>query len=185
MYKLHKAFSFCYSHTVYTQNVVEKYAGNSECPCQRLHGHQGTVEVHMSAESLDSRGFVIDFKELAFMKNLLDGHVDHRHILSVNDPNFEIITGGWELDTLPLQKIELLDGVMMGYRIDIDSMDIPKGMRRHLSSFVIVEFNPTSEELARWIYEGVEKVIEKSPFECSVDKVTWSETPKTQATYSK
>jgi len=180
MFNLSKDFNFCYSHRVYSQNVNEKYAESAECPCHRLHGHQGSVSIHMQTEELDHRGFVLDFKELGFVGKFLDARIDHRFVLSTMDPNFELITGK-SLDELTLVDITVLDGVVAGKMINLDGLSAQDQM--HLQSFFIVDFNPTSEELSKWIFNLVQDVIDKSPFECNVQKVVWSETPKTQATY--
>lgn len=186
MYEISKRFEFCYGHRVYSQNVVEKYALDSECPCQRIHGHQGAVTVGISAAKLDERGFVIDFKELSFVKQFIDNNIDHRFILSASDPNFGIITGGFDLSDLDLSPVYLLDNVLMGHRVNLERMGfINENIQKHLSSFFIVDFNPTSEELSRWIYEGVGAVLLHSPFiQATMKEVVWSETPKTRAVYS-
>jgi len=182
-HKLSKSFDYAYGHRVFSQDVVQKYSLSPECPCHRIHGHQGTATIHMKTAELDPRGFVIDFKELSFMKQFLDGNIDHRFIVSKQDPEFERLVG------IPVDEIDqhtypvylLGDEVEMGSRI---KMDTTKPLDTHLDSFLVVDFNPTSEELARWLYKGVSKLIEDSPFECKVDKVVWSETPKTMAEYS-
>jgi len=172
MYKISKAFDFCYGHTVFSQDVVEKYSMSSECPCKRLHGHQGKVEIHIETESLDSRGFVMDFKELSFIKQLIDDNLDHRFIISKLDPNFERLVGTPYKDC-KLNDVNIL-GVKFGERITNEQWT---------DSFFVVDFNPTSEELAKWIYDGISQVIEESPFDANVQQVVWSETPKTQAVY--
>lgn len=177
MNHISKSFDFCYGHRVYSQNCNIKYSIEDDNPCRRIHGHQGKVTINMSSESLDNRGFVIDFKELTFIKKFINDNLDHRFILSYSDPRFEQLTAGVSTEqvTFKSKPIILLDDVIMGWRCELIEND----------SFVFVNFNPTSENLAKWIYEGVDKVLEKSPFKCDIDSVIWSETPKTQAIYSK
>jgi len=176
MFKISKSFDFCYGHRVYSQNVNTKYAIEDDNPCRRIHGHQGNVTIEMETNQLDGRGFVIDFKELTFVKKFINDNLDHRFILSYDDPNFAHLAVGHSPSDIAeiAYPIELLDDVVMGYR----ATDIEQ------DSFVFVDFNPTSENLAKWIYDGVKSVIGKSPFWCSVKSVTWSETPKTQAVYT-
>jgi len=173
MFTISKSFEFCYGHRVYSQDVVEKYAGSKECPCRRIHGHQGKCTITVETETLDDRGFVIDFKELSFIKSFFDDNIDHRFILSYDDPGIMNITNGGFVDGKDW-KVELLDGVFMCNR-NANVVD---------DSFVFVSFNPTSENLAKWIYEGVRDVLKQSPFDCKVTKVEWSETPKTSAIYT-
>ena len=183
MYKISKTFDYCYGHRVFSQNVVRKYSLSPECPCQRIHGHQGNVTINMSTERLDARGFVIDFKELSFMKQFLNENIDHRFIVSKQDPEFERLVGISvnEIDqhTYPVYLLDQEEA--MGLRI---KMDTTKPLDTHLDSFFIVDFNPTSEELAEWIYHGVRQLIKDSPFQCEVESVEWSETPKTSAVFS-
>jgi len=175
MYAISKKFDFCYGHRVYTQDCNVKYALEDSNPCKRIHGHQGTVSAIIESDQLDYRGFVIDFKELSFIKKFINDNLDHRFILSFEDPGFENLT------QLPVNVIkseaypvELLDNIIMGWRHTEVEQD----------SFVFVDFNPTSENLARWIFKGIEDVIAKSPFKCNVKEVCWSETPKTHAIYT-
>jgi len=113
------------------------------------------------------------------MKTFIDDNIDHRFIISSQDPGFERLVGltvdDFEKISTP---IKILDEVEMGRRT-FDCSDI------HLDSFVMVDFNPTSENLAKWIYEGVEQVIYNSPFDCKMNYVDWSETPKTHARFSR
>jgi len=183
MFKLSKSFDFCYGHRVFSQDVNGDYAENDECPCHRQHGHAGNVTVHMETEVLDHRGFVIDFKELGFVKMFFNNYIDHRFILSTQDPNFRIILGlGPDDDIPPMTKDVLMLDEVAGHMFDLTGYT--EDYQTHLSSFIVVDFNPTSEELAKWIYKLVSNVISRSPFECKVEKVVWSETPKTQAVYS-
>jgi len=183
MYQINKSFEFSYGHRVYSQNVNEEFAGSSECPCRRIHGHNGVVTVRMEAKHLDTRDFVIDFKELSFVKQFLDSCIDHRFIISGLDPGFGRLVG-CDIATaiiksspryiFPSQKRSL-----MGRMFDRSPQD------DHLNSFFLVDFNPTSENLSKWIYNGLWNLIEASNFECNVESVTWSETRKTGATYRK
>lgn len=51
--------------------------------CSRLHGHNYTVEVSVSADDLVAPGFVADFAELKPFKAYLDAAFDHRHLNDV------------------------------------------------------------------------------------------------------
>jgi len=180
MFEISKNFQICYAHRVFSQNVNEKYSGSSDCPCQKIHGHGGVITVSLSAPSLDTRGFVIDYKELSFVRDFLDNNIDHRFIISDLDPGFLRLVGYTPAQFKAMSsKISLLDEVGMGYRT-FDDSDV------HLDSFVMIEnINPTSENLSKWVYEGIEKVINLSEFDCTVNYVDWSETAKTHARYSK
>lgn len=87
MYYISKEFSFDYAHRVYTQDVNPDLAGgDAENTCQNIHGHTGRIKVVLKASDLDSRGFVMDFKELGFVKTLVKDLLDHKMILGDEDP---------------------------------------------------------------------------------------------------
>lgn len=51
--------------------------------CGQLHGHTYTVELELSSEDLDDHGFVVDFSDLAPVKQLIDTVYDHRFLNEV------------------------------------------------------------------------------------------------------
>jgi len=176
MYYITKDFEFAYGHRVFTQKPSPHLAFSSECPCKRIHGHQGKITVEIEARKLDGRGFVIDFKELAFIKKFVDEHLDHRFILSVDDPRFEYFTG-FPVEELDRHTYEVsmheFSEKRAGWRIDTND--------EILDSFFIVDFNPTSEELSKWMFELIEDVLIGYEHDADVSQVIWSETPKTKA----
>lgn len=117
MYEITKDFHFSYSHQL--NGLPDNH------PCSRLHGHNGIVRLHLTANTLDAVGFVVDYRSLENFKTWLNDTFDHHHI---NDR---------------------------------------------------VPFNPTSEHLAQYIYETA-----RDSFHLPVRAVSWSETPKTWATYT-
>lgn len=76
-YHVIKAIEFCYGHRLL------EYPGN----CKHLHGHNGLLEVTVSATQLDKLGMVIDFAVMRdVVKKWVDTHLDHRMILCKKDP---------------------------------------------------------------------------------------------------
>ena len=76
MYSVTKTISFCYGHRLL----------NYEGKCRHLHGHNGRVEIRLSAKKLDRRGIVVDFGDVkAIVKNFVDQKLDHRMILCEKD----------------------------------------------------------------------------------------------------
>ncbi len=60
---------------------------NHKGKCARLHGHNGRAVIEIAAEKLDSLGMVIDFYEIQkSIGEWIDQTLDHRMILSENDP---------------------------------------------------------------------------------------------------
>ena len=77
VHKVTKAIEFCYGHRLLD------YDGK----CRHLHGHNGLLEVDVEAEVLDRRGMLIDFTELRDkVKGWVDAHLDHKMLLSRQDP---------------------------------------------------------------------------------------------------
>lgn len=191
MFTISKSFDFCYGHRVYTQSPTLELALSTACPCKRLHGHQGKVTVYLSHERLDSRGFVIDFKELEFVKKFIDTYIDHHFIISTEDPFFEKMTGHDPHDFNSETVMALsedsapLVGPVVGQRFSCRLID----ENPLLDSFFVVHFNPTSENLSRWIHGMIQEVMTEAyvkgmvETKVQVQKVIWSETPKTQAIY--
>ncbi|HMU96319.1 MAG TPA: 6-carboxytetrahydropterin synthase, partial [Elusimicrobiota bacterium] len=54
MFKVVREIHFCYGHR------LMNYAGK----CRHPHGHNGRVEVEVSARKLDPRGMVVDFGDI-------------------------------------------------------------------------------------------------------------------------
>lgn len=58
------------------------YAGR----CSRVHGHNARIEVCVSADALDSQGFVVDFYEARAALTRVTSSFDHSLIVSDADP---------------------------------------------------------------------------------------------------
>lgn len=76
--KISKDFDFSASHVLSGLPPMHK--------CTRLHGHSYRVRVTLSGRA-DEMGFVLDFCELAWVRELIDGELDHRHLNDVLDFN--------------------------------------------------------------------------------------------------
>lgn len=53
--------------------------------CNHLHGHSFVVRIEVAANTLDERGFVMDFSELKPLKTWIDSELDHATLVSEND----------------------------------------------------------------------------------------------------
>jgi 6-pyruvoyltetrahydropterin/6-carboxytetrahydropterin synthase len=77
MFQVTKEIHFCYGHRLLN------YAGK----CRYFHGHNGKIEVQLSAEKLDDKGMVRDFTEIKqVLQTWVDEALDHRMILNAKDP---------------------------------------------------------------------------------------------------
>ncbi len=60
---------------------------NYDGKCRNLHGHNGRVEIELSAEKLDSLGMVRDFTEIKnTVATWVDQELDHKMLLRKDDP---------------------------------------------------------------------------------------------------
>ena len=76
-HKVTKTVDFCYGHR------LMEYDGK----CRHLHGHNGLLEVDLEADSLDSRGMVMDFTRVSdIVKGWVDENLDHKMLLRRDDP---------------------------------------------------------------------------------------------------
>ncbi len=77
MFKVSKTVTFAYGHRLLD------YQGK----CENLHGHNGRVELTLSARTLGSGKMVADFTTVgAALKGWLDANFDHKVILCSRDP---------------------------------------------------------------------------------------------------
>ena len=71
-----KRFDFAAAH-----RLAGGYAG----PCQNIHGHNYTVEVTVTADTLDKHDMLIDFKVLKDVVTPVLKQFDHKFIISYED----------------------------------------------------------------------------------------------------
>jgi len=77
VYTVTRRIEFCYGHRLL------HYEGK----CRHLHGHNGVAIVELAAEALNGKGMVLDFGEIRDrIKGWIDSELDHRMILSKDDP---------------------------------------------------------------------------------------------------
>jgi len=73
MYELRVQSHFSAAH------ALRQYAGD----CERLHGHNWTVEVRLAAGELDRRGLAMDFREVKALLGEVLETLDHRFLNEV------------------------------------------------------------------------------------------------------
>lgn len=201
-----KEFEFDYGHRVHNQTLDTDYSIDGACVCRHLHGHRGKVRVYLSSDQL-TRGVVTDYKHLNWLKNFLDQQIDHKFIIDINDPWFVNITNvspvwdpanneeperallGWipktqlntgDRPTLDVEYVYFPDTeIFAGWKIKVDTLKGPE--REFFEGFFITQFLPTSENLSRWIGQGVSWKMRELGVRCT--RVDWIETPKSRATY--
>jgi 6-pyruvoyltetrahydropterin/6-carboxytetrahydropterin synthase len=85
VFEISKEFLFSAAHQ------IREHGGK----CERLHGHNYRVRVHVRASELNAIGMVIDFADLQRMVSELGTRFDHRNINEV--PPFDVVNTTAEL----------------------------------------------------------------------------------------
>lgn len=198
MWQIDKEFGFDYGHRVWSQKLNKEFATEEQKPvCRHLHGHRGTVHVFLQSDGLKS-GMVTDFHHLNWLKKFLDDYVDHKFILDTNDPWFNNIING-QINKENRFLVRTPEPYTPGPRfLNITSIYVPETNhivgrmldtqhmsdgpeKEFLEGFLLVDFLPTSENLAHWLFECVQIKMDK--IGVKVAKIEWFETPKSRSTY--
>ncbi len=72
MYTIRKKFHFSAAHRL--EKLPEGH------PCSTIHGHNYTVIVELSSVKLNDVGFVVDYRELDYVKKYIETYLDHRFL---------------------------------------------------------------------------------------------------------
>ena len=136
-----KEFGFEMGHRVWAQKLTRPDLSiETECACKHLHGHSYTIKVFLGADELDQSQMVTDFKNLNFMKQFVDDVLDHKFMIDINDPNFELITGS----NVPKTHWNFMN-LNEAYEVADTNLSL------HRNSFVLVDFVPTSENICKYL----------------------------------
>jgi len=173
MHRITKKFECDYGHRVHNQTLNKDYSIDDACVCRHLHGHRMTVAISLEAEKLTD-GMVTDFKHLNWFGKFIDDVIDHKFIIDKNDPLFETITG---CSVSQVKKATHSDTVYGRFDYS-ENTDLEN---EFYESFVVVDFVPTSENLSLWFFRIAQAKMNKLGI--TVKRVTFNETPKSEAVY--
>lgn len=149
-----KEFHFEMGHRVWAQKLDRPDLSiSTDCACKHLHGHSYAIKVFLGADELDQSQMVTDFKNLNFMKEFVDNVLDHKFMLDVNDPNFELITG------IPSNVAKSYTGATNFFNLGevwpagsvTPQLGDDEAVQLHRNSFVLVNFVPTSENICKYL----------------------------------
>lgn len=142
VYLIRKSVDVDFSHH------VRGHAG----ACINLHGHTWKLEVDIEASELDATGFVIDFGKLK-SRVLKPSHALLDHALAVGQATYDDIAG----------ELAVIGERLLGSRTPEVQASIPAPTPLSLAGaenrypgglkVAVFPFAPTSERLARWLYE--------------------------------
>lgn len=173
-WQITKQFDFCYGHRVWSQELNQEFSLDACLVCRHLHGHQGTILIHLESENLKN-GMVTDFKHLNWFKLFLDEALDHKFIIDINDPLFETLLPHFK------DKKHFIEH-KQGYKTVDFSFLQNESLHIHemYQGYVIVDFVPTSENISAWLLGIVAKKM--SPLGVEVSHIEFYETPKSKST---
>ena len=174
-----KTFEFCYGHRVWTQKLNGEYADDLKCACRHLHGHEGKMQVFLTASELDQTGMVTDFRHLEWLKKWINKYIDHQFVIDRNDPLYNRLVG----NATPLVPVYVPDtDYIAGYQIDPQFYETLEGHEFEMfEGFMVVDFVPTSENLSKWMADLVE--VKMCKLNVTVHHIDWWETPKSRSVY--
>ena len=141
--------------------------------------------------------FIIDRNDPLF-DNIVNGHIklgtktvekgksdecpvaerDEKHQFHIKDVEVLNISNSRSLELIPVYMPNTKH--LTGYNLDVSGLEGTE--REYYESFFIVNFVPTSENLARWVFEWAQAML--SQINVKVSKISWSETPKSIAVYT-
>jgi 6-pyruvoyltetrahydropterin/6-carboxytetrahydropterin synthase len=185
MWKISKKFEMAYGHRVHTQNLNNEFSCGAAPKCRMLHGHNAIIELSLRGQTLDNRGFVVDFVELNWFKKFIDDTLDHKFIIDKADPMFRNIiphyVNGENIPAeLPWKRkpegYSIIDPNFFKTLYDKSLVEIYEG-------FVVVEFVPSSENLSKWLYDIAYNKMQTIGVE--VESILFYETPKSSSMYER
>ncbi len=188
-----KSFSFCYGHRVHNQRLDTNFteSGDTCLACRHLHGHEGLIKVFLeeitTGVNVSTSGMVTDFKHLGWCKNFIDDILDHKMILDLQDPILpaelpEIHSKDGVIQTQFLIKddrgftIINLDNLHKAEGWNLDN-PLSKAIYEKYEGIVLVDFVPTSENLAGWLLNVASEKMKGIP-NIRVSAIEYWETPK-------
>jgi len=172
-------------------------SGDACLACRHLHGHEGLVKVFLEeidiGKNVGATGMVTDFKHLGWFKNFIDDTLDHKLILDIKDPLLEEelpylldddgkinleeycykIPEGFWIPNLGALKATL-DEYILKYKFDESKA---AAIYEKYEGLVLVDFVPTSENLAAWLLKIASEKMKGIP-NVRVAAVEYWETPK-------
>lgn len=144
-WEIDRSFHFEAGHRVWTQNLNNpELSLSTDCKCKNMHGHSYTVKLFVGSNNLDDSQMVTDFKNLGFFKQFIDTYLDHKFIIDINDPNFQIITS-FSPNRLLLENFVNFTPLSQASVYPLEHYE-PQ-FSEHMASFTLVDFVPTSENL--------------------------------------
>jgi 6-pyruvoyl-tetrahydropterin synthase len=129
-------------------------------PCVSIHGHTWKFDVSLEASELDAQGFVIDFDHL-HERVLLPCHLLLDHALALGDKSYsenrDLLAqlGSSLVET----RRETLGHLGTLQTVLTEPLGGARNERPGGIKLAVFPFSPTSERLARWLYDVAESTV--------------------------
>lgn len=175
-WEISKQFDFCYGHRVHNQKLDPELSLDSCLACRHIHGHQGTILIHLTSGQLKS-GMVTDFKHLNWFSKWLDETLDHKFIMDKADP---VLSTMFPLATEEVLKRNLRDHFWTPDLTHPVFNDLAPCVKEIYEGLILVNFVPTSECICMWLSNIVRDRM--SNLSVRVSKIEFKETPRSNST---
>lgn len=103
-------------------HILTKHPG----ACRFPHGHSRTIEVVLTADKLDARDMVCDFKAIKHLLAAIISRYDHSLSLNTSDPNYPALQAAYGDHVIPFNNTDPTTEVL--------ARTIFKNLRTHLAA---------------------------------------------------
>lgn len=185
MYTIQKEFTADLAHRVHTQKLDCRFTENNSkrLKCRGLHGHTVSILIKLQSEQLVNN-MVLDYNEIGWFKKLIDDILDHKTLLCSDDPIYKKVFLPLARETYVLPEYSI--GKFTVSKFDLDGVEDPDILEL-VNSITILNFPSTSENLAHWLHDVVQKNIDifnsRNHTDVKCISVAYKETPKSEAVY--
>lgn len=188
MYTIEKTFEFDLAHRIHNQNLDDKFTENKNpiLKCRRFHGHTAQLKIKLGADEL-ADDMVLDYNEIGFIKKMIDDVLDHKTLISTYDPLYEKVVKRIYMDYSESGTLCITPTWWRCSYLTIDDYITDPDIREFISSFTLVQFTTSSENIANWIAGVVNEHIDlynsRNHTDVKLISVSYKETPKSEAVY--
>ena len=85
--------------------------------CRFTHGYALQIKLTFATETLDERGWVVDFGSLKSFKGWLEDLLDHKTLVAEDDPHLEFYKTGHELGVMDIRVVPATGCEALAYYI--------------------------------------------------------------------
>lgn len=149
LYEVYKEIEWDMGHRVYTQKLNQELALTTYCKCRQLHGHRYKARIYIASQRLRDDGMVMDFNHYNYLKKLIDDFLDHKFMLSIEDPLFDMFLQDIS-NSIDIANIDNLTLAIISPDID---------------DIVVYKMKNGKEQTKQWILD-LDKIKKQGIFAC-------------------